>query len=611
MSIKINKIFSVLFILIFVIIKPTFSFANEIIHKEVYPSDTNIKYHLEINESFKNIKKPVIALALGGGGARALINVGVIKALEEENIPFNMVSGTSMGAIIAGLYGSGISVKSMEELVKSDIISEMFEFNPPFTNSFINNKKFNMLVEKITPTKNLEDFPIPTALLSLDLSNEQLYVHTSGNIKDILNYAYTIPFIFPISVFKEDTFLIDPGPFELTPALSSRLLGADLVISTTAFDSLPFDKYNSPYRALSKMFSLMKDRQSKKIAEDYSDIIIDTDVGKYSFMDFHLANEFIELGYQRTMEKMPEIKKLLAENKIPFKDKPYTGIDIAINNYIADIKNDRLIWDIPTIKPTIYYGKDHTLFNLTEHKNNLDRFQFNFKAEIKRINIELYTQGDLNNHLELKTKLKQLTPKLDLVGLYGHKNSNDNYELSLLRYGKNHNIGVGVTSFSSQKYIHLQDSYKLPLKTGHLSLYKSINNNENKLLFYNKSDIPLNSKWSITLTGLYKDDNLPASPMLYRGNQQYNTANLQGSLAIKYNKKYKIPREIYQLIELTGYELYQFVDYQNKTNSLSPGIGTRLNLNILGLRPFNLGGYVSYDLEEDTRQAVFDVNFEI
>ncbi|HBG17415.1 MAG TPA: patatin, partial [Firmicutes bacterium] len=80
---------------------------------------------------------------------------------------------------------------------------------------------------------------ILTALLSYDLANGVKYVHTRGRISSEVQGSYSIPLFFPI-VSYNGLFLMDPGILELTPTQTAKILGADLVISTTAFDELPY-----------------------------------------------------------------------------------------------------------------------------------------------------------------------------------------------------------------------------------------------------------------------------------------------------------------------------------------------------------------------------------
>ena len=104
---------------------------------------------------------------------------------------------------------------------------------------------------------------------------------------------------------------MDPGVLELTPAQAAKVLGADVVISTTAFDELPYDTYDYPVRAWTRFINILKERNSKAIIDRYSDVTINCNVGDYSFMDYHLAADFIAFGYYEAQKLIPEIKRVL------------------------------------------------------------------------------------------------------------------------------------------------------------------------------------------------------------------------------------------------------------------------------------------------------------
>ena len=144
----------------------------------------------------ENRQKPLLAVALGGGGARALVNVGILKALEEEKIPVDLVVGSSMGAIVAVLYGSGMPIATIEELVTTDLLPSLFDLNFPFVYSVIDTRRVNFFLEKISPQPRMEEFPLQTALLSYDLTHGVKYIHTSGRISREIQGSYSIP-LFP------------------------------------------------------------------------------------------------------------------------------------------------------------------------------------------------------------------------------------------------------------------------------------------------------------------------------------------------------------------------------------------------------------------------------
>ena len=123
------------------------------------------------------------------------------------------------------------------------------------------------------------------------------YLHTSGaclpgDSRVLLHPPFSIPV-----VDYDGLFLMDPGILELTPAQAAKVLRADVVISTTAFDELPYDTYDYPVRAWTRFINILKERNSKAIIDRYSDVTINCKCWRLLFMDYHFTADFIALGY--------------------------------------------------------------------------------------------------------------------------------------------------------------------------------------------------------------------------------------------------------------------------------------------------------------------------
>lgn len=383
-------------------------------------------YYIQSSERFKKTEGPVVAVALGGGGARALVNVGILKALEEEAIPVDLVLGSSMGAIVAVLYGSGLRPTEIEALVTSDLLPSMFDLNYPFIRSIIDTRRVNFFLESVSPVKRLEDFPIPTALLSYDLADGVKYVHTVGPISREIQGSYAIPLFFPV-VEYDGLYLMDPGILELTPAQTAKVLGADVVISTTAFDALPYDTYDLPVRAWTRFINLIKEDNSKRVIDEYSDLTIHCQVGEYSFMDYHLAGEFIAIGYREAKKLMPQIKQVLAEKGIPLRPPlPSTPAETGnsllktgdisdLNRVISDVKADRLLYDFTRLKPLLYFGKEHSVFKQRLLPEECVTLQYGIFFQHKNTEIQVLTGGGKPRALEAQLRFIRLTPTFDLI----------------------------------------------------------------------------------------------------------------------------------------------------------------------------------------------------
>ncbi len=579
--------------------------------------ETNEFFYIQKSNRFVNINKQVVAVALGGGGARALVNVGILKALEEENIPVDLVVGSSMGAIVAVLYGSGMPIEDLEQLVTTDILPSMFDLNFPFIRSVIDTRGVNFFMEKVSPSKRLEDFPILTALLSYDLANGVKYVHTRGRISSEVQGSYSIPLFFPI-VSYNGLFLMDPGILELTPTQTAKILGADLVISTTAFDELPYNTYDLPIRAWTRFINLQKEKNSQAIIDRFSDITINCDVGDYSFMDYHLAKDFIALGYEEAKKQIPDIKHILEEKKIPLDEqqkKIYVNQDLNLTKTFSDIKYQRLQYDFTRIKPLVYFGKEHSIFKQDLFREESAILQYGMIFQRGSMDLRLLTRGKNFDYLETQFKFIGLTPSLDLIGRLHFEEKEtrlrSGYGLDLKYYNLYYTISFGWAEINKNNYLHNGGTFdlnwgKINLK-GEGDLYTPSSGQQEvsdcQYVYSQFVNIGLGKNFALqpklVVSNTDKND-LFSHPIVYRGLEQELAAQknlVQTSLELDYKYRFPYSLEFFQCIQLKDVSWYQFVDtYYHIEASYAVGSGVACDLNLLGIKPFSFGGYVVYDL---------------
>ena len=624
-------------ILLLFIIQPmtlqAYASENNSTYDVIESKETNEIFYIQKSDRFKSIKKPSVAVALGGGGARALVNVGILKALEEEDIPVDLVVGSSMGAIVAILYGSSMPIEEIEQLVTTDILPSMFDLNFPFIRSVIDTRRVNFFLEKVSPHKRLEDFPILTALLSYDLTNGVKYVHTSGDISKEIQGSYAIPIFFPIDSYN-GLFLMDPGILELTPAQTAKILGADMVISTTAFDELPYNTYDFPIRAWTRFINLIKEKNSQEIIDQFSEITINCDVGDYSFMDYHLAADFIAMGYHEAKKLIPDIKIILKDKNIPLKSEQKS---IESSNYLnpdlpkilSDIKYQRLKYNFTRIKPIVYFGREQSIFKQDLFKDELFSLQYGMILQKGIVDLKLLTRGKQFDYLETQLKVIGLTPCIDLVGklhLEEKEPSLDlSYGLNLTYYNPDFNFSLGWANIKKINYLY--NGGTLNLNWGRInikgegSLYTPYPGQEVSGLKYVYSQLVNIGLWEnfalkpkLVWSNTEKND-LFSHPIIYRGFDQELAITqmlVQSSVELDYKYRFAYSLEFFQCIQLKEVSWYQFIDtHYNKEPLYAFGSGMACDLNLLGIKPFSFGGYVAYDLGKGSWRSsfTFDLSF--
>lgn len=299
-------------------------------------------------------------LALGGGGARGLAHIGVLKVLDAENINIDSITGCSMGAIIGGLYAYYGSTKQVEEFI-FDAIK-----NPKFIELGINklagnNKKpdknyfdqfydyigtrFQVLkalnrlsyfddiitqdIYQIIPDVPIEKFKIKFSAIATDLISGQEINFTKGSLRDVIKASSAIPGIFP-PVKYQNYFLVDGSTSESVPAGKVREIGADRVLAVDV--SRYINAVEQPQNVLDILYRT-EDITSFHLSEvrlREADLIIRPEVKHLTWADFYQVKRIIAAGEKITLENISEIKKLINRNSYL----------LEIEHYIKKLKGD-------------------------------------------------------------------------------------------------------------------------------------------------------------------------------------------------------------------------------------------------------------------------------
>ncbi len=558
-------------------------------------------YLVENFESFKSIESPKLALALSGGGARGFVNLGVIKALDEEGIYPDIIIGSSMGGIISTLYGSGLDYNSIETISTTLPYRTLFDINLIPVYSVFQTNKLNYFLELVSPHDNIEDFPIKTALLTFDLDSGYKYIASEGKVSDVLQSTYSIPFYYPVHKSK-GRYLIDPGLVEMVPAKAARALTADIVIATTAFDELPYDTYKYPLQSLFRMLLLVQQRNAQPILENYSDIIIDNDVSNYDFKDFDMIERFIEIGYKSTKKMIPEIKRVLKEKKHKSTKPDFVKLDESYyENLYTDILFDRIIYPDSNFKYLLYYFNSQSFFEQDLFRKLVYDFHYGFFFEKSHLQIKTLFDVDKDRHTETMLRYKKLTENTDLI--FKLKNNvkfkSIDYISELKYYIKNSSISVGVANLNLANYYYLNNNIQLE------SRRVDFQNNIDLLLHSVKQpqiinssiiDYDINNNWKYTNKFIYSNTNLLGNPDIYRGLDSESNEKISLSTALTYSVPFGESPELLYFFSLEQLNPSVFLDMES-TDEFNYALGINFNMvsSIMGLKPLNLDLSTAYD----------------
>ena len=295
---------------------PDIRFVFEPGTKHCRPQDLSRLYHM--------LKGVHLGIALGGGGARCLAHIGVLAALEENDLYFDRVSGTSGGAIIATFYAAGFSKEHMLKLFEIGMTPPHWVKYIPHGNKWYLMALFRFgLIEKrfhqIFDGTDFEQLLLPTHIVSTDLISGMEVVRSSGNVADSVIESTNHPLLGK-PVFRNGESLVDGGILNNVPSSVLRSANADYVVSVNigAKLSKKFGE-NSENTAKSEMKKVgflgtlsrvleVGQNGLEKLYEKESDFYILPDTSDFQFEDFTRNKELFDVGYNAAMEVMPELK---------------------------------------------------------------------------------------------------------------------------------------------------------------------------------------------------------------------------------------------------------------------------------------------------------------
>lgn len=252
---------------------------------------------------------PKIGIALGGGFARGLAHIGVLKVFEEEQIPISFIAGTSVGSVIGAGYASGISARELSEIASLVRFKDFSRWTVSRFGLF-SNDKMTIFLSKILRCKTFEELRIPLAIAATDIVTGEPVIFTSGNLVDAVRASCAYPGMFlPVNV--NGRLLVDGLLAYAVPAVPLRQLGAERVIAVHL--SANWVKKHGPrhvFDIIGQCFSVAQDRMSE-LWKPLSDVILEPAIGDFSYDDFARAPELIRAGEEAARAALPVIRAWL------------------------------------------------------------------------------------------------------------------------------------------------------------------------------------------------------------------------------------------------------------------------------------------------------------
>lgn len=259
-----------------------------------------------------HVERPKIGLALGSGGARGLAHIGVIKVLEENNIPIDFIAGSSIGAMVGGFYAAGLSIQEIEEIALSTDWRKVFStlFEPSFKKGLIGGEKVKTFIENYINGKSFETCKIPFVAVATDLKTGEVAVLKSGEMASAMRASISIPLIFkPVEI--DGRILADGGLSAPVPVEIARNMGADIVIAVN-LDKHYYDKHWSPswYDIANDSLNILRHHLAL-LNTASADIVIDINAGKNYWYQFVNGQDKILAGKEAMKEQLTKLQEMI------------------------------------------------------------------------------------------------------------------------------------------------------------------------------------------------------------------------------------------------------------------------------------------------------------
>lgn len=287
--------------------------------------------HSDIERIARLLTGNAFNLVFSGGAACGLAHIGVIRALEECEVPIDSVSGTSMGAVIASQYAMGMGYA---DLIRNNrwlwVLSKPMKDRTLPLISFISGRKFDLAAKKIFRETKIEDLWLPFFCISTNLTTAAAVIHRSGQLLNAIRATSSVPGLVP-PVVQNNEILVDGGIMNNMPVDIARRFFKGKVIAVDVTDSKVLcssqGEFPSPWRVLRDRMipsknrdyvpnildiiyrsALVGSRQKTEKAKLDADLSLKLPLERFKFLEFESFDEIVEIGYQYGKKRIQEWK---------------------------------------------------------------------------------------------------------------------------------------------------------------------------------------------------------------------------------------------------------------------------------------------------------------
>jgi NTE family protein len=303
--------------------------------------DEDTTKYLEIhNLPSKNYKKRKVALVLSGGGARGFAHIGVLKALEENQIDLNLIIGSSIGSIIGGLYCAGYNAQQIQEITKEIDWKNLYSDPTYRSHLFLSQKDiprrhllqlrmdgvipyiprsitygqnvYQLIYKQIISAEyqasnSFDDLKIPFRSIATDLITGNRVVIGDGDLAEAINASLAFPLLFaPVEI--NGMWLVDGGITDNLPVDVAITMGADFILAVDATSPLrSTSEMQAPWEIADQVTTIMMEERTEQNAMN-ANLALKPELHQHRAGDFTNIDSIIQIGYQHTLNFLDSIR---------------------------------------------------------------------------------------------------------------------------------------------------------------------------------------------------------------------------------------------------------------------------------------------------------------
>jgi len=281
-----------------------------------------------IDRAARRIAQRLVGLALSSGGARGIAHIGVLRVLEEEGIPIDLMAGTSAGSLFGALYAAGLSLDEITAFAlgmkdKVALRGRLWDFNLPPRSGLIRGQRALDYIDKTLGHRTFSDLKVPLYIVAADVISGEEVIFDSGSVAEAVRASISIIGVFS-PAFVRGRYLIAGGAVNPVPTGILAQKGADIIIGSSVISSLEEQarrrrerKEGSPPNFLGVVMNMIgiMEREIIKTRMMPVDVVINPKVGIYSAMEYDKAEKLIRLGEEAAQEEIGRIKELISPQR--------------------------------------------------------------------------------------------------------------------------------------------------------------------------------------------------------------------------------------------------------------------------------------------------------